>query len=130
LITIDYRDHNSIASSGVPATLINVDNTIIGGGQIGDGYLTLVNQAGGVIEAAAVGNYQNLRNYPGTCRWFISRPIMCSTGREWDTAAGHAVLLAAGATVTDIDGRPMHYGKPDYRNGDFIAWGTAPGSLQ
>jgi 3'(2'), 5'-bisphosphate nucleotidase len=45
---------------------------------------------------------------------------------EWDTAAGHAVLLAAGGTVTDLDGRPMRYGKPDYRNGDFVAWGTPP----
>ena len=47
---------------------------------------------------------------------------------EWDTAAGHAVLLAAGGTVTDLNGCPMRYGKPDYRNGDFIAWGTPPGS--
>lgn len=44
---------------------------------------------------------------------------------EWDTAAGHAVLLAAGGAVTDLDGRPMHYGKPGYRNGEFIAWGMA-----
>jgi 3'(2'), 5'-bisphosphate nucleotidase len=44
---------------------------------------------------------------------------------EWDTAAGHAVLLAAGGRVTDPDGRPMAYGKPDYRNGSFIAWGLA-----
>jgi 3'(2'), 5'-bisphosphate nucleotidase len=47
---------------------------------------------------------------------------------EWDTAAGHAVLLAAGGTVTDLNGCPMRYGKPDYRNGDFIAWGTPLGS--
>ena len=47
---------------------------------------------------------------------------------EWDTAAGHAVLLAAGGAVIDLDGRPMHYGKPDYRNGNFVAWGTPPGS--
>lgn len=46
---------------------------------------------------------------------------------EWDTAAGHAVLLAAGGAVTDLDGRPMQYGKPEYRNGDFVAWATAPG---
>ena len=46
---------------------------------------------------------------------------------EWDTAAGHAVLLAAGGAVTDLKGCPMRYGKPDYRNGDFIAWGTPPG---
>jgi 3'(2'), 5'-bisphosphate nucleotidase len=47
---------------------------------------------------------------------------------EWDTAAGHAVLLAAGGVVTGLDGCPMRYGKPDYRNGDFVAWGTPPGS--
>jgi 3'(2'), 5'-bisphosphate nucleotidase len=47
---------------------------------------------------------------------------------EWDTAAGHAVLLAAGGTVTDLNGCPMRYGKPDYRNCDFVAWGTPPGS--
>lgn len=49
---------------------------------------------------------------------------------EWDIAAGHAVLLAAGGTVTDLEGCPMRYGKPEYRNGDFIAWGTAPGPQQ
>lgn len=47
---------------------------------------------------------------------------------EWDTAAGHAVLLAAGGCVTDHDGQPMQYGKPEYRNGDFIAWGALPRS--
>jgi 3'(2'), 5'-bisphosphate nucleotidase len=47
---------------------------------------------------------------------------------EWDTAAGHAVLLAAGGLVTDLDGCPMRYGKPDYRNCNFVAWGTPPGS--
>lgn len=45
---------------------------------------------------------------------------------EWDTAAGHAVLLAAGGAVTDLDGCPIRYGKPEYRNGDFVAWGTPP----
>lgn len=42
---------------------------------------------------------------------------------EWDTAAGHAVLLAAGGDVTDLDGQPLRYGKPQFRNGPFIAWG-------
>ena len=42
---------------------------------------------------------------------------------EWDTAAGHAVLMAAGGCVTGIDGQPMQYGKPEYRNGHFVAWG-------
>lgn len=43
---------------------------------------------------------------------------------EWDTAAGHAVLAAAGGRVTTPDGAELLYGKPDFRNPDFIAWGN------
>lgn len=46
---------------------------------------------------------------------------------EWDTAAGHAVLRAAGGSVTDLDGQPLRYGKPEYRNGHFVAWATVCG---
>jgi 3'(2'), 5'-bisphosphate nucleotidase len=42
---------------------------------------------------------------------------------EWDTGAGHAVLKAAGGTVTTWDGAPFTYGKPGFRNGPFIARG-------
>lgn len=42
---------------------------------------------------------------------------------EWDTAAGHAVLAAAGGSVTDWQGAPFRYGKPGYENGPFIARG-------
>jgi 3'(2'), 5'-bisphosphate nucleotidase len=45
---------------------------------------------------------------------------------EWDTAAGHAVLAAAGGSVTTFDGEPLLYGKPRYRNGGFVAWGRDP----
>jgi len=44
---------------------------------------------------------------------------------EWDTAAGQAVLEAAGGSVTDLDGRPLRYGKPRFLNGSFIARGRA-----
>jgi 3'(2'), 5'-bisphosphate nucleotidase len=42
---------------------------------------------------------------------------------EWDTAAGHAVLLAAGGKVLNADGKPLHYGKRErgYDNPAFIA---------
>jgi 3'(2'), 5'-bisphosphate nucleotidase len=45
---------------------------------------------------------------------------------EWDTAAGHAVLAAAGGCVVRIDGSPLGYGKSEagFRNESFIAWGT------
>ncbi|MBU1211626.1 MAG: 3'(2'),5'-bisphosphate nucleotidase CysQ [Alphaproteobacteria bacterium] len=45
---------------------------------------------------------------------------------EWDTAAGHAVLLAAGGLVTTVDGHPFRYGKTEagYRNTGFIAYAS------
>jgi 3'(2'), 5'-bisphosphate nucleotidase len=43
---------------------------------------------------------------------------------EWDTAAGHAVLAAAGGKVLAPDGQPLAYGKADFRNTFFIASGA------
>jgi 3'(2'), 5'-bisphosphate nucleotidase len=40
---------------------------------------------------------------------------------EWDTAAGHAVLAAAGGEVTDLSGRPLRYGKAGFENPHFVA---------
>jgi 3'(2'), 5'-bisphosphate nucleotidase len=44
---------------------------------------------------------------------------------EWDTAAAHAVLLAAGGRVTTLEGEPLRYGNAAGRflNPYFIAWG-------
>lgn len=45
---------------------------------------------------------------------------------EWDTAAGHAVLQAAGGIVTDLEGEPLLYGKVNVglRNRGFIAYSS------
>ncbi|WP_246733460.1 3'(2'),5'-bisphosphate nucleotidase CysQ [Methylobacterium sp. BTF04] len=45
--------------------------------------------------------------------------------REWDIAAGHAILLAAGGTMTALDGAPLRYGDPggDFRFPGFLASG-------
>jgi 3'(2'), 5'-bisphosphate nucleotidase len=40
---------------------------------------------------------------------------------EWDTAAGHAVLLAAGGRVDGLDGTPLRYGKKAFLNRGFVA---------
>lgn len=42
---------------------------------------------------------------------------------EWDTAAGDAVLRAAGGHTTTLDGTPLRYGRldQDFRNPDFMA---------
>ena len=43
---------------------------------------------------------------------------------EWDTAAGQAILEAAGGCVLDLRGRPFRYNQRDtLLNGDFIALG-------
>jgi 3'(2'), 5'-bisphosphate nucleotidase len=42
---------------------------------------------------------------------------------DWDIAAGHAVLAAAGGVVTDPDGSPLKYGTPGLRIPSFLAWG-------
>ncbi len=44
---------------------------------------------------------------------------------EWDVAAGHALVAAAGGTVTSPEGGALRYGdvKSDFRVPAFIAWG-------
>jgi len=42
---------------------------------------------------------------------------------EWDTAAGHAVLRAAGGQVTTLEGKDLRYGKPGLYNPHFVASG-------
>jgi 3'(2'), 5'-bisphosphate nucleotidase len=44
---------------------------------------------------------------------------------EWDTAAGHAVVLEAGGSVVDLAGRPLRYNvRDDVTNPSFIAFGA------
>ena len=42
---------------------------------------------------------------------------------EWDTAAGHGILRAAGGHVLNLDGQELIYGKTGFRNADFLACG-------
>jgi 3'(2'), 5'-bisphosphate nucleotidase len=44
---------------------------------------------------------------------------------EWDTAAGHALVLAAGGQVCDLLGRPLRYGKLGFENPSFFAQGMS-----
>jgi 3'(2'), 5'-bisphosphate nucleotidase len=47
---------------------------------------------------------------------------------DWDIAAGHAILKAAGGDVTTPDGLPLAYGSPDLLIPDFIASGVPLGA--
>ena len=42
--------------------------------------------------------------------------------RDWDVAAGHAVLTAASGSVIEPDGSPLRYGTPELRIPAFLAW--------
>jgi len=42
---------------------------------------------------------------------------------EWDVAAGHAIISAAGGVVVDGEGRPFRYGKYRFQSGAFVAFG-------
>jgi 3'(2'), 5'-bisphosphate nucleotidase len=48
------------------------------------------------------------------------------TTMEWDTAAGQAILEAAGGYVVTLHGIPLVYGKPGLKNDGFLAWGRKP----
>ncbi|MEP9353835.1 3'(2'),5'-bisphosphate nucleotidase CysQ [Xanthobacter sp. KR7-65] len=53
------------------------------------------------------------------------------TVMEWDTAAGHAVVAAAGGSVTRPDGTPLTYGHEEagFKVHGFVAWGAGgPGA--
>jgi 3'(2'), 5'-bisphosphate nucleotidase len=44
--------------------------------------------------------------------------------RDWDVAAGHAILAAAGGCVIDPDGAALNYGTPNLLIPSFLAWGS------
>ncbi len=44
---------------------------------------------------------------------------------EWDTAAGQAILAAAGGDVRDLEGAELRYGKAGFVNPPFVARGAA-----
>ncbi len=51
---------------------------------------------------------------------------------EWDVAAGHAVVVAAGGVVVAPDGSELRYGRASerFRVPGFIAWGDAAAARQ
>lgn len=49
--------------------------------------------------------------------------------REWDTAAGQAILSAAGGCVLDEGGAPLMCGKPEFYNPPYVAWGSTEAAV-
>jgi 3'(2'), 5'-bisphosphate nucleotidase len=54
--------------------------------------------------------------------------VRLGTVNEWDVAAGHALLLAAGGSMNAADGNPVSYGlqPTGFAVDGFVAWGGPP----
>ncbi|MTI17560.1 3'(2'),5'-bisphosphate nucleotidase [Rhodobacteraceae bacterium RKSG542] len=85
--------------------------------------LELVNRCSGAELIAAGSSLKFCRLAEGVADFY---PRVGPT-MEWDTAAGHAILLAAGGTVIVEGGEPLTYGKCEegdrsaYANPSFVA---------
>jgi len=99
-------------------------------------------------EGVTVAESRSHRAAEATERWLAGRPIASKLSRgsslkfcavasgeadvyprfgpthEWDTAAGHAIVSAAGGRVENIDGGPLVYRKPEFLNGSFVVLGA------
>ncbi|MFC1659101.1 3'(2'),5'-bisphosphate nucleotidase CysQ [Pseudomonadota bacterium] len=48
--------------------------------------------------------------------------LHCKQTHEWDTAAGHAIVLASGGRIENIDGNYLLYGKTRFLNPEFVVY--------
>lgn len=76
--------------------------------------------AAGVVERVSIGSSLKFVLVASGEADVYPRP---APTMEWDTAAGDAVLRAAGGRVLDLDGDLLAYGKPRFFNPGFLATG-------
>ena len=93
VLTLGDNSQNYVEGATAATTLTNMNNTISGGGHLGNGQLTLVNQASGVINASAANNALVLNTGSAT---IANAGLIEATG-----AAG---LTLQGATINDASG--------------------------
>jgi hypothetical protein len=106
VITADYGkyEHYTRILGAAPLALVNVDNTIIGGGQIGDNPgFTLVNQAAGVVEADLFQKALILgsSSYPGN--QIVNDGLMLAAAGTYSPSSfleiDHATVSGTGGTI-------------------------------
>ena len=103
--------------------IIMVASRSHGGGTQMDVLEALIQQRLGAVEKTSMGSSLKLCLVAeGKADLY---PRLAPTS-EWDTAAGHAVLDAAGGQVVDTRGRPLRYNETDSLLNDwFLAFGDA-----
>ena len=105
-----------IAARLSPANPVVLSSRLHGSSRRVDAYLATVpgavhRQMGSAFKFCLIaeGSADHYPRYGETC--------------EWDTAAGQAIVEAAGGSVRTLEGARLGYGKPSYRNPAFIARG-------
>ena len=109
-VILSDAKENMIVGANADATLTNVDNTIAGAGQIGDGdsNLTLINESAGTIDANIAGGILTLE-----------------TG---NTIVNGGLLEASNGGTLQIDDNVSNAGTLEANGGTLVAGGTVTGS--
>jgi hypothetical protein len=102
-VIMSDSDMNLIAGTSSTTVLTNVDNTISGAGQIGtgDGNLTLVNDAGGTIDANAAGGILTLDTGNAIVNYGVLEASNGGTLQIQDAVTGGTALIAGGTIEFD-----------------------------
>jgi hypothetical protein len=82
-VNLNDKTANTIVGAASAATLTNVDNRIAGAGDVGDGQMTLINEASGIINGTA------------------SHELIVDTGTNTIQNAGLIANAGAGGTLID-----------------------------
>lgn len=77
----------------------------------------------GERRIASVGNIGSAVKFARVAEGAVDFYPRLGPTMEWDTAAPQAIVEAAGGYVTLLDGSPLLYGKPDWKNPPFICTG-------
>ena len=100
-LTLSDSSANTIVGTGPNDTLTNVDNTISGAGEIGsgDGTLTLVNEAHGIIEANDAGGTLTLETGTTITNNGVLEALNGGTLKILDPVTGSGSAIIAGGTM-------------------------------
>jgi hypothetical protein len=112
-IILGDNTRNQVRGAAATATLTNVDNTISGAGQLGNGELTLVNEAAGVIDAT--GAHALILNTEGETA--INDGLIEAGGAGGLTILGTTVNNAGGGVIEALGGSSVTLKSADIMGG-------------
>ncbi|MFT9458894.1 MAG: 3'(2'),5'-bisphosphate nucleotidase CysQ [Acetobacter orientalis] len=74
----------------------------------------------GARRVASIGNIGSAVKFARVAEGAVDLYPRLGPTMEWDTAAPHAIVEAAGGQITLLDGSPLVYGKADWKNPPFV----------